>query len=300
VALERLQKILSGRGLASRRRAEEWIRAGRVRVNGVPVMELGAKADPDADLIEVDGTELPAAREPVVVLLHKPAGYVATVRDPHAERTVMELLEGLGRRVYPVGRLDRETRGVLLLTDDGDLANALLHPSRGVEKVYEGTVRGDLAADALNRLALGVELEDGPTLPASISNIQRAPGLTRFRIALREGRKRQVRLMVRAVGARVADLARISFAGLTVGGLAEGQWRILKSPEVAKLKRLASAAGATGTPATVRKHRGVRPVSKDREPWAANRGPKARDRNPRPESESRMKTWTKHKRSRTS
>lgn len=244
MAAERLQKLLSRRGLASRREAEAWIEAGRVRVNGRVVTELGTRADPETDVVEIDGKRLPAEVAPVVVLLHKPAGYVTTVRDPHADRTVMELVAGLGRRVYPVGRLDRDTRGVLVLTDDGDLAHALLHPSRGVEKIYEVVARGELSDEDLARLDEGVELRDGHvTRPARVTRVVRRDGRTRFRLTLKEGHKRQVREMVKAVGSRAEDLVRVSFGGLTAEGLAEGAWRLLGPDEVARLRQVAAGKG---------------------------------------------------------
>ncbi|NTU60314.1 MAG: rRNA pseudouridine synthase, partial [Deltaproteobacteria bacterium] len=236
MAAERLQKLLAGRGLASRREAETWITGGRVSVNGEVVRELGTKVEAGVDRVEVDGVPIPGERAPIVVVLNKPAGYVTTVRDPHAEHTVMELLKGLGRRVYPVGRLDRETRGVLVLTDDGDLAHALLHPSRGVEKVYEVTATGEFTDDLLAKLSAGVELEDGHvTRPVKISSVRKTAGGLRFLLALKEGHKRQVRQMLRAVGGRVVELVRVSFGGLTVDGMEEGAWRLLKRDEVKKL-----------------------------------------------------------------
>lgn len=283
MAAERLQKLLSRRGLASRREAEAWIEAGRVRVNGRVVTELGTRADPEVDVVEIDGTPLPAEVAPVVVLLHKPAGYVTTVRDPHADRTVMELLEGVGRRVYPVGRLDRDTRGVLVLTDDGDLAHALLHPSKGVEKVYEVVARGDVSAEDLARLGEGVELRDGHrTQPARVSRVVRGEGRTRFRLTLKEGHKRQVREMVKAVGSRAEDLARVSFGGLTVEGLAEGQWRLLRPDEVARLRQAAAGkpptrAGKGNEPA--RRQRGQ---TQERGARDADEGRGVPDRNPGP------------------
>jgi 23S rRNA pseudouridine2605 synthase len=240
VRSERLHKLLARRGLASRREAEMWIRTGRVRVNGSVVRELGVKVTPDADLIEVDGAPIPAEAPPITIVLNKPAGYVTTVRDRHAEHTVMELVIGLRRRVYPVGRLDRDSRGVLLLTDDGDLAHALLHPAGGVEKVYRVTAAGRLGEAELALLASGVELDDGPTAPARVWGVIQERGKIRFRLALREGRKRQVRRMVRAVGGRIVDLERIVFAGLTARGLPEGSWRILSRREVEGLRRAAA------------------------------------------------------------
>lgn len=237
---ERLQKLLANRGLASRREAETWIEAGRVRVNGAVVRELGVKVDPSSDEIEVDGVAIPGEVRRVAVLLNKPVGYTTTVRDPHAEHTVMELLQGLRERVYPVGRLDKDSRGVLLLTNDGDLAQALLHPKGEVDKVYRVTVAGELAQEEIDRLEAGVEIEDGLTAPAKVSQVLREKGRTRFRLTLREGMKRQVRRMVRAVGGRVMDLERVSFAGLTARELAEGSWRILTQREVESLRRIAS------------------------------------------------------------
>jgi 23S rRNA pseudouridine2605 synthase len=234
---ERLQKILAGRGLCSRREAEGWIAAGRVRVNGEVIRELGAKADPSADRIEVDGKPLPEEERRFVVVLNKPAGYVTTVRDPHAERTVMELLDRVRGRVYPVGRLDRDSRGVLLLTNDGALAHELLHPSRQVEKVYEVTAAGDLGDEALARLSSGVELEDGPTAPARVWGARPTASGVRFRMGLVEGRKRQIRRMVQAVGGHVVELVRVSVGPITADGLAEGAWRYLKPDEVEALRR---------------------------------------------------------------
>lgn len=244
---ERLQKLLARRGVASRRESEKWIEEGRVSVNGRVVRELGTKVDAGVDTVEVDGAPLPEQRAPIVVLLNKPAGYVTTVRDPHAEKTVMELLSGLSRRVYPVGRLDRETRGVLVLTDDGELAHTLLHPSHGVEKVYEVTATGDFTDESFQKLSAGVELEDGHlTQPVKISGVRKTAGGVRFRMTLKEGHKRQVRQMVRAVGGRVVELVRISFGGLKVEGMPEGSWRILKKEEVRRLRAGQSPPEAKG------------------------------------------------------
>lgn len=247
LAPERLQKVLASRGLCSRREAEEWIRRGRVRVNGEVIRELGVKADPESDRIEVDGRPLPEEGRRFVVVLNKPSGYVTTVRDPHAERTVMDLLVRVRGRVYPVGRLDRDSRGVLLLTNDGELAHELLHPSREVEKVYEVTAAGDLGEEALRQLSAGVELEDGPTAPARVWGVRPTASGVRFRIALVEGRKRQVRRMVQAVGGHVVELVRVSVGSVTTEGLAEGAWRYLKPEEVEALRRGDPPPGAPGT-----------------------------------------------------
>ncbi len=239
MSAERLQKLIARRGLASRRQAEAWIRQGRVRVNGRVVTEMGVRVDPDADRVEVDGRPLPPEAPRVVLVLRKPAGYVTTVRDPHAPRTVMEFVRDAPVRVFPVGRLDRDTRGVLLFTNDGDLAHALLHPSRGVEKVYRVVAKGLPSPEALGRLEQGVVLEDGPTAPARVWGVRPGGGVVRFMLALREGRKREVRRMVEAVGGRVVDLERVAFGPVTARGLREGQWRLLSPPEVEALRRTA-------------------------------------------------------------
>ncbi len=255
MAAERLQKVLANRGVASRREAEAWIRAGRVRVNGRVVTEMGVRVDPDRDAIETDGRPLPAAPRRLVLVLNKPEGYVTTVRDPHADRTVMDLVGDAPGRVYPVGRLDRETKGVLLFTNDGDLAHRLLHPSRGVDKVYEVVAAGRLGPAAVDRLKRGVDLDDGRTAPARVWAVRREAGRTRFRIALHEGRKRQVRRMVGEVGGRVLDLTRVAFGPVEAAGLAEGAWRPLRPAELAALER---AAGLRSAPARRRRGRGGR------------------------------------------
>ncbi|GAB4262214.1 MAG: pseudouridine synthase [Deferrisomatales bacterium] len=255
---ERLQKLLARRGVASRREAERWILDGRVRVNGEVVRELGTKVDPQTDRVEVDGAPLPRQPRRVTVVLNKPAGYVTTLRDPHAERTVADLVADLDERVYPVGRLDRDTRGVLLLTNDGELAQALLHPSRAVEKVYLVTATGNIPQRKLDRLAKGIVLDDGPTAPARVWGVSRSEGQTRFKIALKEGRKRQIRRMVRVLGGRVVDLVRVSFAGVTAGGLPEGRWRELSAREVELLR-----SRAAGTHPQARR-RGRRPYREKR------------------------------------
>lgn len=237
MTVERLQKVLAHRGVASRRACEELITAGRVRVNGRVVTELGVKVDPDADEIVVDGRETEKPERPVVIMLHKPKGYVSTTSDPHAERTVMQLVNFEGRRLYPVGRLDQDSRGLMLLTDDGELANRLLHPSHGAEKVYEVRAWGKMDQKSFELLAKGVELEDGKTAPARVEEVKLEGDRISFRIAIKEGKKRQIRRMVRALGGRVADLRRVEFAGLTLGTLPEGMWRELSKAEADGLRR---------------------------------------------------------------
>ena len=228
----RLNAYLARAGVASRRRADELIRAGRVRVNGAPG-ELNTVVG-KSDVVEVDGARVRRQRL-AYVLLHKPAGAVTTARDPHGRRTVVELVPG-EPRVVPVGRLDADTTGALLLTNDGDLAHRLAHPRYGVPKVYEAEVEGSPSADALARLREGVELDDGVTAPAEARML--APG--RIELTLHEGRKHQVKRMCEMVGHPVRRLHRCRYAGLDLDGLEPGEWRELTADEVAALRRSVS------------------------------------------------------------
>lgn len=235
--MERLQKVLARAGVASRRRAEELIRAGRVRVDGEVVRELGVRVDPYVQQITVDGKEIKS--EPLVTyLLNKPRGTVSTVTDPQGRPTVRQLLTGVKERVYPVGRLDADTCGALLLTNDGELAFRLTHPSFEVKKTYRALVRGEMSDESLTALAAGVVLEDGPTAPANVRLIKRDRGLTLIELTLHEGRNRQVRRMCQAVGHPVLELERVAIAGLTCKGLARGAFRRLSDEEVIRLRRL--------------------------------------------------------------
>ena len=230
----RLNAYLARAGIASRRGAEELIRAGRVRVNGA-VAGLGTPVG-TRDRVELDGVEL--APQPLAyALLHKPAGVVTTARDPHGRPTVVELVHN-GPRIVPVGRLDADTTGALLLTNDGQLAHRLAHPRYGVEKEYVVDVSGAPSAAALRRLAEGVELEDGRTAPARVSVRRRYGGQTRLVLVLHEGRKHQVKRMCEAVGCPVLRLHRSRYAGLSADNLAPGEWRALTATEIAALQRL--------------------------------------------------------------
>jgi 23S rRNA pseudouridine2605 synthase len=226
----RLNRYLASAGVGSRRAVDELIRDARVTVNGA-VAELGTSVGV-GDEVCVDGRPVSAERQ-TWVLLHKPTGVVTTASDPQRRRTVLDLV-GSPLRLFPVGRLDMDTTGALLLTNDGLLAHRLMHPSHEVDKVYEAEVEGRPDAAALARLRSGIELDDGPTAPAQVREL--APG--RIELRIHEGRNRQVRRMCEAVGHPVVHLHRSAYAGLTVDGLAPGQWREL---EPAELDRLRSA-----------------------------------------------------------
>jgi 23S rRNA pseudouridine2605 synthase len=224
----RLNAYLARAGIVSRRGAEELIRAGRVRVNG-EVAGLATFVEP-RDAVEVDGN--PIEPEPLTyVLLHKPAGVVTTARDPQGRPTVVGLVEHQ-HRVVPVGRLDADTTGALLLTNDGPLAHRLMHPHYEVDKVYEAEVEGEPSDEALMQLTDGIELDDGRTAPARVLRL----GPSLVELTIHEGRKHQVKRMLEAVGHRVRRLHRKAYAGLTLDGVAPGEWRELTAEEVAKLR----------------------------------------------------------------
>jgi 23S rRNA pseudouridine2605 synthase len=227
---ERLQKVLAARGWGSRRASEELIAAGRVTVNGERAA-LGRRVDPERDLIEVDGAPVGSRPGLVHYLLNKPTGVVSTAKDPQGRRTVVDLVPA-EPRVFPVGRLDTDTEGLILLTNDGELANRVAHPSHGVAKEYLATVAGGAVSPAaIRRLREGVELEDGPTAPAKVS--QPEPGV--LRITIHEGRNRQVRRMCEAVGHPVTRLVRTRIGTLRDHRLAPGTWRPLTLDEVRQL-----------------------------------------------------------------
>jgi len=234
---QRLQKLIAAAGLASRRKAEAWIAAGRVTVNG-QVAELGVQADPARDRILVDGRPLPQAEEPMCVLLYKPVGYVTSRRDPQGRPVVTDLVGKVRARLFPVGRLDLNTEGLLLLTNDGDLAWRLSHPSHEVCKTYLVRVQGSLSPEARQRLENGVQLEDGLTAPAKVSHVRQAGSHAWMEISIHEGRNRQVRRMCEAGGCPVSRLKRIRYAFLDLGNLRPGQHRPLNRDEVARLKKL--------------------------------------------------------------
>lgn len=234
---QRLQKIIAAAGHCSRRRAEELIAAGRVRVNG-HVAELGEKADAQTAKILIDDKPLQSAEKLVYVLLNKPLGIVTTLSDPEGRPVVTDLVSDLKVRLFPVGRLDINTSGLLLLTNDGDLANRLAHPSRQVNKRYLVKVRGHLSNDSKRQLEEGIKLEDGMTSPAKVLNLRIRGGHTWFELIIHEGRNRQVRRMCEALGYQVSRLVRVGYAFLTLDDLAPGQKRLLSEREIRLLQEL--------------------------------------------------------------
>lgn len=231
---ERLQKLLSAAGVCSRRAAEGYIEAGRVTVNGEPA-RLGAKADPDRDDVRLDGRPLPSKAETVVILLNKPRGYVTTLCDEKGRRTVGDLVADCGVRVYPVGRLDLDSEGLLLLTNDGALTRRLTHPSCEVEKTYHVWVRGPVAG-AAERLSRLRDLEGEPILPARVETLRLGEGRAKLSVTLRQGKNRQVRRMCAACGLEVERLRRVREHTLELGSLPPGKWRFLTEEEIRSLR----------------------------------------------------------------
>lgn len=231
----RLQKVLAAAGLGSRRTCEDLITAGRVEVDGAIVTELGTRIDPQTAVVRVDGQRVVTAPDTVVLLLNKPRGVVSTMSDDRGRPCVGDLVADRPERVFHVGRLDAETSGLLVLTNDGELANRLAHPRHGVEKTYVATVRGDLSKEAERTLRSGVELDDGPAACDAVRVRARAEGKTQVEVVLHEGRNRIVRRMFDAVGFPVIDLVRTRFGPLHVGGLKSGAIRELKPAEVRSL-----------------------------------------------------------------
>jgi len=234
---ERLQKILAQAGVASRRAAEGLILDGRVRVNSRIVRELGSKADSHKDKIEVNGKRI-VAEKPAYYVINKPREVVTTLDDPEGRDTIGQLLRRVPERVYPIGRLDYHTSGVLLVTNDGDMAQALLHPRKAVPKTYVVKLRGNIDVPELDALRNGVDIGDKrPTGKAEVFVVREDRGNTWIQITISEGRNRQIHRMLEAIGQRVQRMSRTAFAGIEVEGLTPGQWRPVKATELRKLKR---------------------------------------------------------------
>ena len=233
----RLQKFMAHAGVASRRKSEEIIAAGRVKVNGETVTEMGFKIDPTEDYVEVDGNEIEREKKRYFKL-HKPVGVISTASDPKGRKTVVEFVDDIKQRLYPVGRLDYNSSGLILLTNDGKLTHILTHPSFEIEKTYRVIADGRIAKDDIARLEAGVELDDGMTAPARVDQLNYQGERTKFLITIHEGRNRQVRRMCQAVGHEVTDLMRLRFGPIELDNLQPGERIELSSEEIARLKDL--------------------------------------------------------------
>ena len=231
---ERLQKLIASAGLCARRTAEDWIAAGRVCVNGA-VASLGDRADLETDTVTVDGAPLPGKPGAVYLMLNKPRGYVTTLSDEYGRRTAAELVADCGVRVYPVGRLDRDSEGLLLFTNDGELAQRLLHPRHQVDKVYLVTVRGDIRG-AAERLMAITQLDGEPIAPAQAAEVARHEGQAVLRVTIHQGKNRQVRRMCAQIGLHVVRLQRVQEDSLLLGDLPAGKWRYLTDQELQGLR----------------------------------------------------------------
>ncbi len=232
---ERLQKVMAHGGVASRRQSEQLILAGKVKVNGHVVTELGTKVDPKTDHITVDGKPLQGKEQHVYYILNKPRGYITTAADERGRKTVIQLLNGVSERVYPVGRLDYDSDGLLLLTNDGELTQRVIHPSYHMRKVYVVKVKGVITDETVQQLREGVELEDGMTNSAYVEVLLREKKASLLRIGIHEGRNRQIRRMCNAVGHEVIRLTRTQVGPITLGKLETGQFRALTHQELGKL-----------------------------------------------------------------
>ena len=230
----RLQKYLADCGVASRRKAEELILDGQVKVNGRKV-ELGTKIVPEKDLVTINGKRVQQNSEKVYIMLHKPRGYITTMSDEHDRKCVAQLVNDVGVRVYPVGRLDRESEGLLLFTNDGEFANAITHPKKHIPKTYRVTIRPSITDDDITKLQVGIDLDGRVTAPADVVVIEKQEGRVVLEVTIYEGRNRQIRRMFESLGIEVARLKRISIGGVKLGMLQIGSWRNLDEREIRRL-----------------------------------------------------------------
>ncbi|MGB9765108.1 MAG: pseudouridine synthase [Candidatus Saccharicenans sp.] len=235
-----MNKFLAQAGVASRRQADCLVQEGRVRINGQLVTRLGIKVDENKDRIEVDGRPISLSADQVYLLLNKPPGYIVTADDPQKRKTVMELIPRLPFRIFPVGRLDSESEGALLFTNDGVLANRLLHPRYRISKIYEVKVAGLVEDKALEKLKKGMFVDGRKTIPAKVKVIYRRKENSLLWLEIYEGRKHEIRKMFYSLGFEVKKLRRTSIAGISIKGLRLGGWRYLKPEEIKKLKKLTS------------------------------------------------------------
>jgi 23S rRNA pseudouridine2605 synthase len=236
----RLQKMLADCGVASRRKAEEMISAGVIKVNGVTA-KIGDKVDPQKDKVSVKGKPLETHVNAVYLMLHKPRGFITTMSDEMDRKCVAELIKEVPERVYPVGRLDRDSEGLLLMTNDGEFANAMTHPSLHIPKTYRVTIRPSISEDQLTQMAIGMVIDDRKTAPARVNVISQEPGRVVLEVVLYEGRNRQIRKMCEQLGLEVARLKRIAVGQLKLGMLQQGKWRMLTAEEIKKLTAGAKA-----------------------------------------------------------
>ncbi|MCK4851479.1 MAG: rRNA pseudouridine synthase [Candidatus Omnitrophica bacterium] len=235
---KRLQTILSHAGVSSRRHAAEFIEDGRIKVDGRTVTEKGLKLDPEKHEILVDDRPIRAGEKRYYFLLNKPRGVISTVKDTHGRRKVTDFFKDLEARVYPIGRLDKDTTGIILVTNDGELTHRLSHPRFEIEKEYIVTINGDISPDEITRLERGVEIDERRTSPCIVKVVEKSAKNAVLSVKIHEGRKRQVRRMFRAVGRRVIAIDRVKYAGLTLDGLKRGRFRQLSEEEVAKLRAI--------------------------------------------------------------
>jgi 23S rRNA pseudouridine2605 synthase len=287
---ERLQKFLAAAGVASRRNAEKMMLEGRVTVNGAVVQQLGTKVDPSKDAVKVDGKRV-LGEEHQYVLLFKPKGTICTLDDPEDRPTVVDLIKGAKARLFPVGRLDFDTTGALLLTNDGELANQLMHPRHRFAKTYVAKVKGIPTEERLEKLRNGVHIEGKKTAPAEVRILQVKEKNSIVEVVLREGRNKQVKRMFLAIGHAVIRLHRSAYGFLTVEGMEPGSWRFLEPEEVTRLSAAADRAATDAGPAPVKafKRKLDRPLKSPRpsQPARQTKAPAKEDRKPAARSSAR-------------
>jgi len=230
----RLQKYLSECGVASRRKAEELISNGKVKVNGRPA-SIGDKINPKTDLVTVNGKKVINVSKPVYIMLHKPRGFITTMNDEMGRKCVAQLVSDVGERVYPIGRLDRESEGLLLMTNDGEFANAMMHPSHHIGKVYRVTIRPGITQEQIDLISSGIEIEGRMTAPCDVSIIKKEPDKAILEIVLYEGRNRQIRKVCEKLNIEVARLKRTAYGPVKLGMLPQGKWRELSEDEISRL-----------------------------------------------------------------
>ena len=242
----RIQKVLSEQGIVSRRKAEEWIEQGKIKVNGRPA-SLGQKINPNRDVVTIDGERVyfQKSSQKYYIMLHKPRGYVTTMSDELGRKCVAELVEDVPERVYPIGRLDKDSEGMLLFTNDGDFANLIMHPSHHVSKTYRVTVRPDISDAQVIQLSTGVVIDGKKTSPAHVTVLEKVPGRVVLQVVIYEGRNRQVRKMCEAVGLEVARLKRTAIGPLKLGMLAPGKWRELRPGEIGMIRNAVKTSAGT-------------------------------------------------------